>query len=69
MKRLILISVLSLSLLGCAASSETRPESSFKSIDQSYVNAVEYQARRAGVRVEWVNPPRASESELQQNQR
>ena len=48
-------SLLALALIGCASAPETRSPSELNS---SYINAVEREAHRMGVDVQWVNPPR-----------
>ena len=64
MKTRHLIVVLStigiLGAVGCAGT-PTQPEQArhgSSSVDHNYMNAVERQARRSGVQVRWVNPPR-----------
>ena len=49
-----------LGAVGCAAT-PTQPEQTRQvssAIDYRYMSQVERQARRAGVKVQWVNPPR-----------
>lgn len=59
MKRIAFVVLASASLfLAACASAPTQQRPPESAVDHTYVNTVEYHARRAGVRVEWVNPPR-----------
>ncbi len=52
-----ILALFAVGLSGCATTTEEG--NSLRTTDGQYVHAVERQARRLGVRVEWVNPPRA----------
>ncbi|OAB61898.1 hypothetical protein AY599_07080 [Leptolyngbya valderiana BDU 20041] len=57
MKRLMIAIVASLFLSACAGM-QGQPTTESLIVDGRYMQAVEQNARRMGVRVEWVNPPR-----------
>ncbi|MEN1728188.1 MAG: hypothetical protein AAGJ52_07080 [Pseudomonadota bacterium] len=56
MKRLITVVCASLLLSACA-SMPGQPSELSQRVDGTYMYSVEKNARRMGVRVEWVNPP------------
>ncbi len=52
-----------LAISGCATTTDRNEQQrqGTSSVDHTYVRQVERQARRSGVRVQWVNPPRRAE--------
>lgn len=52
---LIVLTAIALALSGCANGPQKRSPTEYNT---EYMAAVEYHANRAGVEVEWVNPPR-----------
>jgi hypothetical protein len=57
MKRLMIALCATLFLSACA-SMQGQPTTESLIVDGRYMQAVEQNARRMGVRVEWINPPR-----------
>lgn len=48
-------------LAGCASTPSPDTSQTIRNVDHAYVNAVDRQASRTGVRVFWVNPPRRND--------
>lgn len=67
---LALFAVAILGAVGCAGT-PTQPEQAglaSSSVDYRYMSEVERQARRSGVKVRWVNPPRRMIRQTQESQ-
>ncbi len=60
---MLFASLLALALIGCASAPEPRSPTV---VDSAYVGAVESQARRAGVDVQWINPPRRARKQVEE---
>lgn len=57
-------SLLALALIGCANAPEPRSPTE---VDKAYVGAVESEARRMGVDVQWINPPRRARAQAEED--
>ncbi len=58
MKRFKIVVLSLVTLLVCACATPTAPQPSTNQVNQNYIDTVEHRARRSGVRVQWINPPR-----------